>query len=210
MSDEMEMGLRVENPAEPAAPARPQSKLARVLANETAGLHPLFRLMTLPVLLLPHFAFNRVRTALYRLAGIRIGPRSLILGRIELAGPGQIASRFRVGADAQITAPLYADVSAPIAIGDHVYIGHHVTLITTNHIIGNQYQRCGAWQSAPIVIEEGAWLGAQVTVLPGVTIGRGAVVAAGAVVTRNVPPNTLVGGVPAKQIRELGEEDSRR
>ena len=205
MSDEMELGLRVEHPADSAAPARSQSKLVRVLENETSGLHLSFRLITLPASLLPHFAFNRVRTALYRLAGIRIGPRSLVLGRIELAGPGNIAARLRIGADAQITTPLYADVSANITLGDHVYVGHHVTLITTNHIIGNQYQRCGAWRSAPIVIEDGAWLGAQVTVLPGVTIGRGAVVAAGAVVTRNVPPNTLVGGVPAKPIRTLEE-----
>jgi len=180
-------------------------RLSEVWANETAGFHPRFRLVDLFTRPLPHFAFNRLRTSLYRLAGVRIGPRSLILGAVEFAGPGRIYQRFEVGCDSQITAPLYADVCAPIRIGDRVYIGHHVTLITTDHEIGPAWQRCGGWRSAPITIEDGAWIGARATILPGVTIGRGAVVAAGAVVTRSVAPNTLVGGVPAKVIRCLEE-----
>jgi maltose O-acetyltransferase len=55
----------------------------------------------------------------------------------------------------------------------------------------------------PVSIEDGAWIAARVTILPGVTIGRGTVVAAGAVVTRDVPPNTLAAGVPARVKREL-------
>jgi len=54
-----------------------------------------------------------------------------------------------------------------------------------------------------VSVEDGAWIAARVTVLPGVTIGRGSVVAAGAVVTRDVPPNCLVAGVPARVLREL-------
>ena len=188
-----------------AAP-RPPGKLAMILANETEGLHLRLRLATLPAISLPHFTFNRVRTALYRLAGLTIGRGSLILGRIELAGPGDIAKRFTLGRDSYITAPLYADCSASITIGDQVYIGHHVVFITTNHEIGNQIQRCGVWRCAPIVIGNGAWIGARATILPGVTIGAGSIVAAGAVVTKTVPPNTLVGGVPAKPIRDLPVE----
>ena len=56
---------------------------------------------------------------------------------------------------------------------------------------------------APIVIGDKVWIGANATVLPGVTIGKGAIVAAGAVVTRDVPPNTIVAGVPARVVREI-------
>ena len=58
----------------------------------------------------------------------------------------------------------------------------------------------------PVLIDENAWLGANSTVLPGVTVGKNAVVAAGAVVTKDVPANTVVAGVPAKIIKEIGEK----
>ncbi len=190
----------------PSAPPNRGNRLLRVLANETEGLHPRLRLIQLLAAPLPHFAFNRLRTALYRLGGLSIGARSLLLGSIELAGPGRLHERFIVGHDSQITTPLYADVCAPIKIGHHVYLGHHVVLITTDHAIGPEWQRCGGWRSAPITIEDGVWIGARATILPGVTVGRGSVVAAGAVVTRDVPPNTLVGGVPAKVLRQLDAE----
>jgi acetyltransferase-like isoleucine patch superfamily enzyme len=56
---------------------------------------------------------------------------------------------------------------------------------------------------APITIEDGVWIASRVTLLPGVTVGTGAVVAAGAVVRRDVPPHTLVGGVPSRVLRDL-------
>ena len=192
-----------------AGSPRPRSKLAEIFANETEGLHFRLRLLTFPAHFLPHFTFNRIRTLLYRLGGMNIGPGSLILGQIELAGSGAIAGRFTLGRASYITAPLYADLSDSITIGDQVYIGHHAVLITTNHEIGAARQRCGVWRCAPIVIEDGAWIGARTTILPGVTIGRGSIVAAGAVVTKNVLPNMLVGGVPAKPIRALPEEETR-
>lgn len=190
----------------PAQEVRRGNKLALILRSETEGWH--FRVWFLFGLasVLPHFAFSRVRTLLYRCAGLSVGARTLILGQIELAGPGPVQSKLTVGADCQITAPLYADVCSPIAIGDRVFIGHHVVLITTNHEIGDEWKRCGAWTPAPIRIEDGVWIGARATILPGVTIGKGSVVAAGAVVTKDVPPNTLVGGVPAKILRQLEQE----
>ncbi len=214
MADEIRPAVQHTPPASPSlsyseprpAPRGGWARLQHVLANETEGLHLRLRLFTLLAAPLPHFAFNRLRTVLYRLGGVRIGARSLLLGSIELAGPGRIQERFVIGQDSQITAPLYADVCAPVQIGSRVFIGHHVVLITTDHAIGPPWQRCGGWRSAPITIEDGAWICARATILPGVRVGRGAVVAAGAVVTRDVPPNTLVGGVPAKVLRQLDAE----
>ena len=178
-------------------------RVGRALPGEVAAFHWRMRLLNAFAFLLPHLCFNRLRTALYRAFGIRIGAHSLVLGSIQISGKERPWERLSLGAYCQITAPLYADVNAPISIGNHVAIGHHTVLITTGHVIGTAMHRCGTVRCAPVVIEDGCWLGAGVTVLPGVTIHRGSVVAAGAVVTSDVPPNTLVGGVPARRIRDL-------
>lgn len=93
-----------------------------------------------------------------------------------------------------------------IFIGDGVLIGHNVVLATLNHAM--QPERRSNMLPAPIHIGKRVWIGSNATVLPGVTIGDGAVVAAGAVVTRDVPANTVVGGVPAKVIRHIHEEET--
>ncbi|MBO6171672.1 MAG: sugar O-acetyltransferase [Desulfovibrio sp.] len=94
-----------------------------------------------------------------------------------------------------------------ITLGDGVLIGHRVTLATLNH--GETAADRGDLTPAPIVIGRNAWLGANVTVVPGVSIGDGAIVAAGAVVTRDVPPMTVVGGVPARKLRDVRGEKRR-
>ena len=88
-----------------------------------------------------------------------------------------------------------------ITIGDGALIGHNVVLATLNHDIDPRKR--STMHSAPIVIGKNVWLGANATVLPGVIIGDGAIIAAGAVVTKNVPPNVIVGGVPAKVIKKI-------
>ena len=92
-----------------------------------------------------------------------------------------------------------------IFIGDGVLIGHNLVLATLNHA-KSPCDR-STMLPAPIHIGKNVWIGANATVLPGVTIGDGAIVAAGAVVNRDVPENTVVGGVPAKVIKHLSEED---
>ena len=89
-----------------------------------------------------------------------------------------------------------------ITIGDGTLIGHGSTLTTLNHSIDPD--RRADMIPAPIVVGHNAWLGAGVTVLPGVTIGDGAIVGAGAVVTKDVPANAIVAGVPATLIRMTG------
>ena len=89
-------------------------------------------------------------------------------------------------------------------IGDDVMIGPNVSLITSGHPVAAALRRDGV-TARPIVIERNVWIAAGVTVIGGVTIGENAVVAAGSVVTRDVPPNTLVGGNPASIIRTIAE-----
>ncbi|WP_327659310.1 MULTISPECIES: sugar O-acetyltransferase [unclassified Streptomyces] len=85
-----------------------------------------------------------------------------------------------------------------IRLGDGVLIGPKTNLISSNHPIRGS-ERPEYYTRAPITIGDNAWLGAAVTVLPGVTIGHGAVVGAGTVVTKDVPPNTLVTGASAAE-----------
>ncbi len=85
---------------------------------------------------------------------------------------------------------------ATITLHDHVYVGPHARFHAGGHHTSDLSKHVGS----PIVIGEGAWIGTGAVILPGVTIGTGAVVAAQAVVTRDVAPNTIVGGVPAREL----------
>lgn len=90
-----------------------------------------------------------------------------------------------------------------IEIGDNVLIGQQVVIATLNHdLIPSKRANM---LPAPVKIGNGVWIGAHATILAGVTIGDGAVVAAGAVVTKDVPANTVVGGVPAKILKTVKE-----
>ena len=91
-----------------------------------------------------------------------------------------------------------------IIIGDDVLIGHNVVLATLNHDFAPDQR--GNLHPAPVIIKDRVWIGSSVTVLPGVTIGENAIVAAGATVTKDVPANTVVAGVPAKVIKQLKPE----
>ena len=88
-----------------------------------------------------------------------------------------------------------------ITIEDDVLIGPKVNLITENHPVEPANRKVLVVK--PIVIKRNAWISAGATILPGVTVGENAVVAAGAVVTKDVPANTVVGGIPAKVIKTI-------
>lgn len=97
--------------------------------------------------------------------------------------------------------------SAPLTIGKRVTFGPRPTIITGDHridVIGSYIQDNHdklPENDQPVVIEDDVWTGANVTILKGVTVGRGTVIAAGAVVTKNTPPYSIVGGVPARVLK---------
>lgn len=91
----------------------------------------------------------------------------------------------------------------PVTIGDYVMIGPNTMISTVNHPMTPMGRRKHLAIAKPVKIGNDVWIGGNVTILPGVTIGNNVVVAAGAVVTKDVPDNTLVGGVPAKVIKPL-------
>jgi maltose O-acetyltransferase len=110
---------------------------------------------------------------------------------------------LRIGHRTFLTGPLHIDLGAIVLIGNDVRIGQHVLLLTVDHEIGPPYHRCGRLVGAPIAIGDGVWIGSGVTILPGVSIASGSVIAAGATVVRDVPPNVLAAGVPARVLRHL-------
>lgn len=118
-------------------------------------------------------------------AGIRIGRDSLVGEFCVIRGPGGVT------------------------IGDRVYLSPSVHIYSSNHVFADP-KVCFIEQGVTcdgVVIEDECWIGAMVVILDGVRIGRGSVVAAGAVVTGDVPPHSLVGGVPARVIRDLAADD---
>lgn len=93
-----------------------------------------------------------------------------------------------------------------IKIGKNVQLGSFVKLWTGSHDHNDPYFRSMPHKRGPIKIGDRAWIGPSVTILHSVTIGEGAVVAAGSVVTKNVEPYSIVGGIPAKKIGERSHD----
>lgn len=91
----------------------------------------------------------------------------------------------------------------PVTIGDYVMIGPSTLISTVNHPMTPMGRRKHLGIGKPVTIGNDVWIGGNVTILPGVNIGNNVIVAAGAVVTKDIPDNCLVGGVPAKLIRSL-------
>ncbi len=124
--------------------------------------------------------------------------------------------------------PFYADFGRNIRVGRNVFINHgctfmdrggitleddvliapKVNLVTLNHLLNPAERRTTV--CAPITIKRNAWIGLGATIMPGVTVGENAVVAASALVTRNVPANTVAAGIPAKSVRHIDGPLSER
>lgn len=112
---------------------------------------------------------------------------------------------IKIGRDVFINSGCHFQDQGGIEIGDGALIGHNVVLATINHDLRPSMNRVNHY--APIKIGKHVWIGSNATILSGVTIGDRAVVAAGAVVNRDVTPMTVVGGVPAKILKTISEEE---
>lgn len=113
------------------------------------------------------------------------------------------AKNITLGKDVFINSGCHFQDQGGITIGDGSLIGHNVVLATINHDLEPENNRKNHY--APIMIGDHVWIGSNASILPGVIIGDWAVVAAGAVVTRDVPPYTVVGGGPAKVLKTISK-----
>ena len=100
---------------------------------------------------------------------------------------------------------LHNTIIGPVEIGSHVNLAQGITVTALNHNFGDTEKRIDEQgvSTNPVTIEDDVWIGANAVILPGVTIGNHSVVAAGAVVTKDVPPHSLVAGVPARVIKQI-------
>ena len=148
-----------------------------------------------------HVPFFALRHAWYRgVAGIRIGRNSSVFMGCYwyFYRPfGRNPQPMVIGEHTVINRRCTLDGRGGVRIGSNVSVSPEVMLITSHHLRDDP--DFGV-EDRPVVIEDYAWIGSRATILPGVTIGRGAVVAAGAVVTKDVAPYAVVGGVPARVI----------
>jgi len=178
-------------------------KLWQLWREELDGWHWRWWLAQILLAPLPLHVGNRVRALVLRLAGFHIGRGTVIWGAPTITGSGDLYSRLHIGEFCWLNVGIFFNLGAEIFVGDRAGIGHQVMILTETHDIGDSSRRTGPVRPLPVKIGAGVWIGARATILPGVTIGEGAVVAAGSLVTKDVPANVLVAGVPAKEIREL-------
>ncbi len=159
----------------------------------------LYALRFLILKLTGYFPTSRLRHLIYRAFGMKISHESHIYMGAEIRTP----SRIKIGTGTSIGHRAILDGRGSLTIGNHVNFGTGVWVWTAEHDVHDQDFRV---HKEPVVIEDFVWCSARVMVLPGVTIGEGSVVAAGAVVTKDVEPYTIVGGVPAKKIGERSRQ----
>lgn len=143
---------------------------------------------------------HRLRLWCYRgILGIKIGNSSSFHWRAAFFSPQNLS----IGTNSIIGNDAFLDARRGITIGNNVNIGGHVQIFTLEH--DPQDSEFGI-KGGPVVIGDRSYVATRATILPGVRIGEGAVVAAGAVVTKDVPEFTIVGGVPARTIGERSRE----
>lgn len=150
------------------------------------------RKLILPAIMCSHS--YKLRKSFAKLLGCRVGKKSSFLRHVKIYNPSGIT----IGNNCIINPYVILDGrGAQITIGNNVDIAPQVNIWTMEHDVKSHNH---AYISSPVFIEDNVWIASRATILPGVRICNGAVVAAGSVVTKDVPPMSIVGGVPAKVI----------
>ncbi|MES1174352.1 MAG: acyltransferase [Myxococcales bacterium] len=178
-------------------------KFKVLLSEDTSGIHPRLLALNLATRFLPHHYAPRFRAQLFSLAGFQIGQGTLIDATPKINGGANLFANLVVGRDCSIDVECVFDLGERITIGDRVTIGPGAMILTSTHELDFKEHRAGQVQLSPVTIGDGAWLGPRVVILPGVKVGAGSIINAGSVVTKEVVPNTRVGGVPATQLEVL-------
>jgi len=143
--------------------------------------------------------FPEIRMPLYRLAGMNVDPTSNIMMNAFVLQARSIS----IGPNCIIGPFTTLDGRATLSIGRNVNIAGEVLTIGGHHAVDSS---TAEGRLGKVVIKDNAWIAMRATILPGVTVGEGAYVAAAALVNRDVEPYTLVGGVPAKKIRDRNRD----
>lgn len=149
--------------------------------------------------IIPHLPIWKLRKLFLSKIGLKIGKKSFIMKRCYIKFP----RRITIGDYTDINRDCFLDGRGYVTIGDNVSISYNVKIITGGHDINSKNFNA---KYLPIVIKDYAWLGIGCTILQGVTIGKGAVVCAGAVVTHNVNDYEVVGGIPARHIKNRSND----
>lgn len=143
------------------------------------------------------FPSHHIRNFIYsNVCNLRLGKRSVIYFGTEIRSPHKIS----IGEGSVIGDHSILDGRNGIRIGSNVVLASNVSIWTEQHDHRDPWFRCNTQQHNPVVIGDRVWIGPNTIILHSVNIGEGAVIAAGAVVTHDIPPYTIVGGVPAKTI----------
>lgn len=142
-----------------------------------------------------HFPSHLFRLFMYQMGGMKIGKGT----RIHMWARFYKPEGITIGDDTIIGDHVFLDGRAPLTIGNHVNIASQLMVYNSQHDIDAEDFHA---VNGPVTIEDYVFIGPRVTILPNTTIGKGAVIAAGAVVTKDVAPFTVVGGVPAQFIKE--------
>ena len=138
-----------------------------------------------------------IRNFFYQLCGIEMGKGSTIHMGARFYQPNNI----KLGEGSIIGDHVFLDGRANLKIGSHVDIASQVMIYNSEHNLDSQTMKT---KEEPVTIGDYCFIGPRAIIMPGVTLGKGAVVAGGAVVTKDVPPGVIVGGVPAKKIKDRG------